>query len=108
MDLLGSHPSVGGATPSRDIISATVDHRKSIIIVALLALIVSALGLAQPLLVKQMITDAGAGGITMISVLILIALFVGQAVIEAFGRYALGRVGEGIVRSEEHTSELQS
>jgi ABC-type multidrug transport system fused ATPase/permease subunit len=97
MDLSDSLPGLGNAKPIRDLISATIDHRKSIIIVMLLTLTASALGLVQPLLVKQMITDAGAGAVTAISVLILIGLFVGQAIIEAFGRYASGRIGEGIV-----------
>ncbi len=53
-------------------------------------------GLAQPLLVKQVI-DRAATGVIWTSIAVLIALFAGQALVQATARYVLARTSEGIV-----------
>jgi ABC-type multidrug transport system fused ATPase/permease subunit len=62
---------------------------------AALALVASAIGLAQPLVVKHMIDAAGAGITT--SVLILVGLFAAQALLDTVSRYVLAFGGERIV-----------
>jgi len=62
---------------------------------AALALVAALLGLAQPLVVKQMIDAAGVGIAT--SVVVLVGLFATQAVVDAASSYVLACGGERIV-----------
>jgi len=62
---------------------------------AALALVATVLGLAQPLVVKQIIDAAGVGIAT--SVMVLVGLFATQAVVDSASRYVLACGGERIV-----------
>ncbi|WP_148592101.1 ABC transporter ATP-binding protein [Streptomyces sp. WAC01526] len=80
----------------------TTGHRASVVVATVLTLAGSALGLAQPLLAKN-IVDAGGHGRTFWSLLALLAtLFVTEAATGAVGRFVLERMGEGIVRGLRH------
>jgi ABC-type multidrug transport system fused ATPase/permease subunit len=81
----------------RDIVRIVQPHRRWIAVAVALTLTASALGLAQPLLVKQVIDSAGTGPIRWQSIVGLIGLFTGQALVQAIARYVLARTGEGIV-----------
>ncbi|MFI7408413.1 ABC transporter ATP-binding protein [Streptomyces sp. NPDC049627] len=72
-------------------------HGRRITGAALLALAGSALALAQPLVVKRVIEEAGAGAATGGAVGLLIVLFLAQAAVQGVARYVLARTGEGVV-----------
>ncbi|MFI5783369.1 ABC transporter ATP-binding protein [Nocardia sp. NPDC051570] len=72
-----------------------------IVLAVMLTLAGSALGLAQPLLVKHVI-DGATTRIPWTTVAGLIVLFVSQAFIEAVAQYVLARTGEGIVLGVRH------
>ncbi|MFF3542023.1 ABC transporter ATP-binding protein [Streptomyces platensis] len=80
----------------------TTGHRASVAVATVLTLAGSALGLAQPLLAKN-IVDAGGHGRTFWPLLALLAtLFVTEAATGAVGRFVLERMGEGVVRGLRH------
>jgi ABC-type multidrug transport system fused ATPase/permease subunit len=81
----------------RDLLRIVRGQRRWIATAAAMTLAASALGLVQPLLVKQVIESAGAGRILWNTVVLLIALFAGQALVEAVARYVLARTSEGVV-----------
>lgn len=81
----------------RDVLRIVGEHRSWIAAAVTLTLGASALGLVQPLLVKQVIDSAGTGPIVRNTIVLLIALFVGQALLQAVVRYVLARTSEGIV-----------
>ncbi|MCX5451520.1 ABC transporter ATP-binding protein [Streptomyces nigrescens] len=80
----------------------TTGHRASVVVATVLTLAGSALGLAQPLLAKN-IVDAGGHGRTFWPLLALLAtLFGTEAATGAVGRFVLERMGEGVVRGLRH------
>nr|WSX24606.1 ABC transporter ATP-binding protein/permease [Streptomyces tubercidicus] len=80
----------------------TTGHRASVVVATVLTLAGSALGLAQPLLAKN-IVDASGHGRTFWPLLALLAtLFVTEAATGAVGRFVLERMGEGVVRGLRH------
>lgn len=81
----------------RDVLRIVREHHSWITAAVTLTLAASALGLVQPLLVKQVIESAGSGPIVRSTIVLLIALFVGQALIQAVVRYVLAQTSEGIV-----------
>ncbi|MDP9386657.1 MAG: ABC transporter ATP-binding protein/permease [Actinomycetota bacterium] len=81
----------------RDVLGIVRGHRGPIALAVALALTASALTLAQPLLVKQVIDAAGAGPIPWAPMVVLVVLFGGQAVVQGIARYVLGKTSEGIV-----------
>ncbi|MCO1580721.1 ABC transporter ATP-binding protein/permease [Crossiella sp. SN42] len=78
----------------RDVFRLLRGQRRWLALAVGLTLIGSALALAQPLVVRQLIDRAPAelGGFGL-----LVALFLGQAVLRAAAHYLLARVGEGVV-----------
>ncbi|WP_322768802.1 ABC transporter ATP-binding protein [Frankia sp. Cr1] len=72
-------------------------HGRPIGIATGLTLIGTVLGIAQPLLVKNVIDAAQAGGIPTWMVALLLVLFAGQALIDSCGNYLLGRTGQQIL-----------
>ncbi|MFE7543929.1 ABC transporter ATP-binding protein [Streptomyces platensis] len=96
-------------TPDRSIWGAvttmyrlTTGHRASVVVATVLTLAGSALGLAQPLVARN-IVDAGGHGRTFWPLLALLAtLFVTEAATGAVGRFVLERMGEGVVRGLRH------
>ncbi|TJZ49590.1 ABC transporter ATP-binding protein [Streptomyces piniterrae] len=72
-------------------------HGRRITVASVLAVAGSALALAQPLLVKRVIEEAGAGIGTGRTIGLLIVFFLAQAAVAGLARYVLVRTGEGIV-----------
>ncbi|WP_434587186.1 ABC transporter ATP-binding protein [Streptomyces sp. A5-4] len=80
----------------------TDGHRASALIATALTLVGSALGLAQPLVAKQVVDASGRGQVLGPLLLLLAALFVTEAATGAMGRFVLERMGEGVVRQLRH------
>ncbi|MFF7231695.1 ABC transporter transmembrane domain-containing protein [Streptomyces sioyaensis] len=81
----------------------TTGHRASVVVATVLTLAGSALGLAQPLVARN-IVDASGRGRTFWPLLALLAtLFVTEAATGAVGRFVLERMGEGVVRGLRHS-----
>jgi ABC-type multidrug transport system fused ATPase/permease subunit len=81
----------------RDVVRVVRAQRGWVTVAVTLTLAASALGLLQPLLVKQVIEAAGTGPIAWSLIVLLIVLFAGQALVQVVARYVLARTGEGIV-----------
>ncbi|RRR76405.1 ABC transporter ATP-binding protein, partial [Streptomyces sp. RP5T] len=80
----------------------TAGHRASVLVATALTLVGSALGLAQPLVAKQVVDASGRGQVMWPLLLLLAVLFVTEAATGAVGRYVMERMGEGIVRGLRH------
>ncbi|MEU6591657.1 ABC transporter ATP-binding protein [Streptomyces sp. NPDC046881] len=80
----------------------TAGHRSAIAVAGVLTLVGSALGLAQPLVAKQVVDASGRGQVVWPLLLLLGALFVVEAATGAVGRFLLERMGEGVVRQLRH------
>ena len=74
-------------------------HRRPILGAVGLTLLGTALGMAQPLVIRDLLEGAQRGGIvvTWAGLGLLVALFTGQALLKAVARYVLVRTGERIV-----------
>ncbi|KLL10120.1 ABC transporter [Protofrankia coriariae] len=72
-------------------------HGSLVGIATALTVVGTVLGVAQPLLVKDVIDLAQAGGVPGSLILLLFALFVGQALTDTLGNYLLERAGQGIL-----------
>jgi ATP-binding cassette subfamily B protein/ATP-binding cassette subfamily C protein len=81
----------------------TAQHRPSMAAATVLTLAGSALGLAQPLLAKQIVDASGQGQRFWPLLLLLAVLFVFEAATGAVGRFVLERMGEGVVRQLRHS-----
>jgi ATP-binding cassette subfamily B protein/ATP-binding cassette subfamily C protein len=80
----------------------TAGHRSAIAVASVLTLVGSALGLAQPLVAKQVVDASGHGQVIWPLLVILGTLFVVEAATGAAGRFLLERMGEGVVRQLRH------
>ncbi|MFK4066822.1 ABC transporter ATP-binding protein [Streptomyces sp. NPDC029674] len=80
----------------------TTGHRASVIVATVLTLAGSALGLAQPLVAKQIVDASGHGRAYWPLLLALALLFVSEAATGAVGRFVLERMGERVVRQLRH------
>ncbi|MFF3484197.1 ABC transporter ATP-binding protein [Streptomyces sp. NPDC002701] len=80
----------------------TDGHRASVLVATLLTLVGSVLGLAQPLVAKQVVDASGRGQVLGPLLLLLAALFVTEAATGAVGRFVLERMGERVVRGLRH------
>ncbi|NKZ05140.1 ABC transporter ATP-binding protein [Actinomadura latina] len=87
----------GGAGGLRGVLALAAGHRGPIAATVALTLAASALGLAQPLVARDVIGAAGAGRTPWAAVAALVALFTVQALLQALVRFQLARTGEGIV-----------
>ncbi|MFF9210764.1 MULTISPECIES: ABC transporter ATP-binding protein [unclassified Streptomyces] len=76
----------------------TAGHRTAIAVASVLTLVGSALGLAQPLVARQVVDASGRGHVIWPLLVLLGALFVVEAATGAAGRFLLERMGEGVVR----------
>ncbi|GAA2209725.1 ABC transporter ATP-binding protein [Nonomuraea monospora] len=81
----------------RHLLRLTTAHRPAMAVAAVLSLIGTGLGMAQPLLAKNAIDAAGAGRPFGGALAALAALFAAQAAVEASGRYVLGRTAEHLL-----------
>ncbi|MFD8225899.1 ABC transporter ATP-binding protein [Streptomyces massasporeus] len=80
----------------------TAGHRSAMAVAGVLTLVGSALGLAQPLVAKQVVDASGRGQVIWPLLALLAALFVVEAATGAAGRFLLERMGEGVVRRLRH------
>ncbi|CCK25643.1 putative ABC transporter ATP-binding protein [Streptomyces davaonensis JCM 4913] len=80
----------------------TAGHRTAIAAATAFTLVASGLGLAQPLVAKEVVDASTGGGPVGLSLLLLGALFTAEAGTGALGRYLLERTGEGVVRQLRH------
>jgi ABC-type multidrug transport system fused ATPase/permease subunit len=83
-------------TGLRETLRIVRGHRSWLLLAVTLTLLASALGMAQPLLVKRVVETAGAG-IAWTVIGLLVGLFAAQALVRAVVQYVLARTGEGIV-----------
>ncbi|MGW7052318.1 ABC transporter ATP-binding protein [Streptomyces sp. NPDC054887] len=81
----------------------TAGHRASVLAATVFTLAGSALGLAQPLVAKQVVDASGRGQVLWPLLLLLAGLFVSEAVTGAVGRFVLERMGERVVRGLRHS-----
>ena len=81
----------------RDVLRIVRAHRRSIALAVTFSLFGSGLTLAQPLLVRAVIDEAGVGPVPWQPMALLIVLFAGQAAVQGVGRYLLARASEDIV-----------
>ncbi|GAA2394779.1 ABC transporter ATP-binding protein [Streptomyces coeruleofuscus] len=72
-------------------------HRRWVALAVLLTLGASALSLAQPLLVKQVIEATASGSAIGPALALLVVLFLAQALVQGLAQFVLARTGEGIV-----------
>ncbi|AOR35709.1 ABC transporter [Streptomyces fodineus] len=80
----------------------TAGHRSAIAVATVLTLVSSALGLARPLVAKDVVDASGRGQVIWPLLGLLGALFVIEAATGAAGRFLLERMGEGVVRQLRH------
>jgi ABC-type multidrug transport system fused ATPase/permease subunit len=80
----------------RDVVAIVQGHRRWVAGAVTLALIASALGLVQPLVVKHVIDAAAREQVVWTAIVLLFVLFTAEALVLA-AHYVLGRTGEGIV-----------
>jgi ABC-type multidrug transport system fused ATPase/permease subunit len=83
----------------RQVLNLTRGHRGSITLSIGLTSVSLILGLAQPLVVRQVIGVAQTGTVIGTAIGGLAGLFAAQAIIQGLTRYTLGRTGEGVVLS---------
>ncbi|MEU3960361.1 ABC transporter ATP-binding protein [Streptomyces buecherae] len=103
----GARPAVEGDRTTRAAVATmyrlTAGHRTAVVVAATLALVGSALGLAQPLVAKHAVDASGRGLPVWPPLLALAALFVAEAATGAVSRFVLERMGEGVVRGLRHS-----
>jgi ABC-type multidrug transport system fused ATPase/permease subunit len=94
-----SHSAAQGTNRARvrDVVRIVRGHAREIALAVGLALTASGLRLAQPLAAKHLIDSAGREAISWATIALLLALFLGEAVVGGIGRYVLGRTSESIV-----------
>lgn len=72
-------------------------HRGPLLVAALLSLVTAAAGLAQPLLVRQVIDGVQVGAAITGTVVLVVVVLVAGSIVGAFQEYLLQRTAEGIV-----------
>ncbi|MFR0357704.1 ABC transporter ATP-binding protein [Streptomyces sediminimaris] len=80
----------------------TSGHRSAIAAATALTLLSAALGLAQPLVARDVVDATGRGQVLWPLLVLLGALFLVEAAAGAAGRYVLDRMGEAVVRQLRH------
>ncbi|MFJ4239831.1 ABC transporter ATP-binding protein [Streptomyces iakyrus] len=80
-----------------DFLRLLYGHRRWVALAVLLTLGASALSLAQPLLVKQVIESTASGTSIGPALALLVVLFLAQALVQGLAQFVLARTGEGIV-----------
>ncbi|QKW54940.1 ABC transporter ATP-binding protein [Streptomyces buecherae] len=102
-----ARPTVEGDRSTRAAVATmyrlTAGHRTAVVVAATLALVGSALGLAQPLVAKHAVDASGRGQPVWSLLLALTVLFVAEAATGAVSRFVLERMGEGVVRGLRHS-----
>ncbi|GGY32386.1 ABC transporter ATP-binding protein [Streptomyces djakartensis] len=80
----------------------TTGHRSAMAVAVVLTLLASALGLAQPLVARNVVDATGRGEVVWPLLVSLGTLFLVEAATGAAGRFILERMGEGVVRQLRH------
>jgi ATP-binding cassette subfamily B protein len=81
----------------RDVLDIVRGHRKPVALAVGLGVAASALGMAQPLVAKDVVGAAGRGATPWSAIALLLGLFISETIVGGVGRYVLGRTSEGIV-----------
>ncbi|PSK83550.1 ATP-binding cassette subfamily B protein [Murinocardiopsis flavida] len=81
----------------RGLVRIVGEHRRRLVIAIATTLSGMLLALAQPLVLRDTIASASSGDVVTAGVFSLIALFVLQAGVEAWGRFQLARTAEAVV-----------
>ncbi|CAM5490001.1 ABC transporter ATP-binding protein [Streptomyces xanthochromogenes] len=84
--------------PLRTLLAHVRPQAPALVVATLLSGTAALLALAQPLVVKRVFSDLSASRPVTTVVVVIIALFLAEALIGAVQSYLLGRIGEGIVR----------
>lgn len=92
-------PQDGPRASFRQLLPFLFEHKRTLIIVAVLSLIGAATSLVQPLLVGQVITAVQAGGTLGILVWLLVGFVIVSSVISGYQHYLLQRTGTAVVYS---------
>ena len=96
-------PDDGPRATFRQLLPFLTEHRRILSVVVALSMLGALTGLAQPLLVAQVISAVEAGQELNILVGILIALVIVTALLSGFRHYLLQKTGEGVVLSSRKT-----
>lgn len=83
----------------RQLLPYLFEHKRTLIVVAILSVAGAIASLAQPLLVGQLIQDVQDGGVLGVLVWVLVALVVISSVISGYQHYLLQRTGTAVVYS---------
>ncbi|HCS60486.1 MAG TPA: ABC transporter [Microbacterium sp.] len=92
-------PQDGPRATFRQLLPFLFEHKRTLIVVAVLSLIGAATSLVQPLLVGQVITAVQAGGTLGILVWLLVGFVIVSSVISGYQHYLLQRTGTAVVYS---------
>ncbi|MFK0257575.1 ABC transporter ATP-binding protein [Streptomyces sp. NPDC090445] len=96
-DGAGRRETAPEVVPLRTLLAYVRPHAPGLVTATLLSGLAAVLALAQPLVVKRVFSDLSASRPVTTVVLVIVALFLAEAVLGALQGYLLGRIGEGIV-----------
>lgn len=92
-------PQEGPRATFRQLLPFLFEHKKTLIVVAILSVFGAATSLVQPLLVGQVITAVQSGGTLGILVWLLVGFVLVSSVISGYQHYLLQRTGTAVVHS---------
>ncbi|WP_300266346.1 ABC transporter ATP-binding protein [Microbacterium sp.] len=92
-------PQDGPRATFRQLLPFLFEHKRTLIVVAVLSVIGAATSLIQPLLVGQVISAVEAGGTLGILVWLLVGFVIVSSVISGYQHYLLQRTGTAVVYS---------
>lgn len=98
-----SPPDDGPRATFRQLLPFLTEHRRVLGIVIALSMVGALTGLAQPLLVAQVIAAVESGAALQGLVVLLISLVIVTALLNGYRHYLLQRTGEGVVLSSRKT-----
>ncbi len=92
-------PQDGPRATFRQLLPFLFEHKRTLIVVAVLSVFGAATSLVQPLLVGQVITEVQAGGTLGILVWLLVGFVIVSSIISGYQHYLLQRTGTAVVHS---------
>ncbi|MFI6049736.1 ABC transporter ATP-binding protein [Streptomyces violascens] len=92
------HVGAAEKVPLRTLLAHVRPQAPALVVATALSGVAALLALAQPLVVKRVFSDVSASRPVTAVVLVIVALFLAEALIGAVQSYLLGRIGEGVVR----------
>ncbi len=99
----GAPPDDGPRATFRQLLPFLAEHRRILGVVIALSMLGALTGLAQPLLVAQVISGVESGAALQGLVVLLISLVIVTALLSGFRHYLLQKTGEGVVLSSRRT-----